>query len=167
MGLGYYGRAFTLKDPSCTDVLCEFSGPGKAGECTDAPGTLAWFEIDHIKETNKNSRDIFNSTAQAKILVFDNDQWVGYDDEETLEIKRNWAKENCMRGTMIWSIDQAKVGYGQKIAPVNKPAVVHKHKQTDNIINGIAVDRNPVKMAYPPRPVKANQYGKPGLTHGL
>ena len=45
LGVGAYGRTFTLSDPSCHSPGCVFSGPGNAGPCTNAPGTLAYFEI--------------------------------------------------------------------------------------------------------------------------
>lgn len=70
-GLGYYGRAFTLKDPSCSKIGCEFSGPAKAGECTDAPGTLAWFEIVEIMKKNKAAKSITDKKSVTKVLVFD------------------------------------------------------------------------------------------------
>jgi chitinase len=70
LGLGYYGRAFTLKDPSCKKVGCEFSGAANAGECTDAPGTLAWFEIEKIKK-EKSVKSVYDKKSMSKILVFD------------------------------------------------------------------------------------------------
>ncbi|CAL8102804.1 unnamed protein product [Orchesella dallaii] len=153
LGLGYYGRAFTLKDPSCTEIGCEFSGAGKAGRCTEAPGTLGWFEIEELRQES-GAREITNSTGQVKILVFDNDQWVGYDDESTLEYKRNWARENCFKGTMIWSIDQGLDSYKRKGSGNNK----------------VITSQNNLPSAgeyVPPRPIKHNQYGKPGLNRGI
>lgn len=41
MGLGFYGRSFTLKKSTCTSPGCEFSGAADAGACTDNAGTLA------------------------------------------------------------------------------------------------------------------------------
>ena len=33
------------------------------------------------------------------------DQWIGYDDSETVGMKKNWASGFCFGGTMIWSVD--------------------------------------------------------------
>lgn len=33
------------------------------------------------------------------------DQWIGYDDEETVEMKKKFASGMCFGGTMIWSVD--------------------------------------------------------------
>lgn len=32
-------------------------------------------------------------------------QWIGYDDFETIAMKKQWASDHCLGGTMIWSID--------------------------------------------------------------
>jgi len=34
LGLGFYGRSFTLTDPSCSHTGCEFSSAAPAGPCT-------------------------------------------------------------------------------------------------------------------------------------
>lgn len=105
LGLAYYGRSFQLKNPSCSKIGCEFVGPARAGRCTNSPGTLAWFEINEIKASS-GSQSILDSDSMSKILFFDNDQWVAYDDEDTLLLRQEYAGKNCMLGTMIWSIDQ-------------------------------------------------------------
>ncbi|CAF2912024.1 unnamed protein product [Rotaria sp. Silwood2] len=116
LGLGYYGRSFTLADPSCTKVGCKFKGsnntnsiiiystificfkePGKPGPCTKTGGVLAWFEIEDIISKNELT-PTFNQDSMSKILVWDNDQWVAYDDEETLAMRRKYAAENCLKG---------------------------------------------------------------------
>lgn len=38
LGFGFYGRAFTLQDPSCTEPGCPFSGGADAGSCTATSG---------------------------------------------------------------------------------------------------------------------------------
>lgn len=39
-----------------------------------------------------------------KYLVWGN-QWIGYDDLETITMKKAWASSHCFGGTMLWSID--------------------------------------------------------------
>lgn len=34
LGIGFYGRTFTLASSSCTKPGCVFTGAGKAGPCT-------------------------------------------------------------------------------------------------------------------------------------
>lgn len=60
------------------------------------------------------------------------DQWIGYDDDETIEMKKKWAGEHCFGGTMAWSIDmrQAKeaarrlMDVAQLVLEVPAPEVV-------------------------------------------
>jgi hypothetical protein len=33
------------------------------------------------------------------------DQWIGYDDDETIAMKQTWADQFCFGGTMVWSVD--------------------------------------------------------------
>jgi chitinase len=57
LGLAWYGRSFTLAEPNCTNPngVCEFSGAGTAGPCSDAKGTLDLSEIQDIVSEGKLS----------------------------------------------------------------------------------------------------------------
>ena len=44
-GLAYYGRGYTLSDPSCNHLGCSFSGPSQPGPCTNYGGVLSLAEI--------------------------------------------------------------------------------------------------------------------------
>lgn len=44
-GTAYYGRGYTLADPSCSDLLCPFSGPSRPAPCTNFPGVMSLREI--------------------------------------------------------------------------------------------------------------------------
>lgn len=48
MGMGFYGRSFTLSDPSCTAAGCPFSAGGTPGPCSASAGTLMYSEIEDI-----------------------------------------------------------------------------------------------------------------------
>lgn len=53
MGIGFYGRSFTLSDPTCTAPRCPFSGGANPGPCTRTSGVLSNAEIfDIIRENN-------------------------------------------------------------------------------------------------------------------
>jgi len=43
--------------------------------------------------------------STVKELIYNNDQWIGYDDEETIALKVEYANSACLGGTMIWSLD--------------------------------------------------------------
>ncbi|KAF0316872.1 glycosyl hydrolase family 18 [Colletotrichum asianum] len=47
MGFGFYGRSFTMSDPSCfrPDGVCRFRAGGMPGSCSDTAGVLTYQEI--------------------------------------------------------------------------------------------------------------------------
>jgi chitinase len=70
---------------------CEFSGPGKKYGCTQSDGVLSNIDIRKIiKETG--AEPFLLEGAMVKELIFDNDQWVAYDDAETIRMKENFAR---------------------------------------------------------------------------
>lgn len=85
LGLDFYGRSFTLKDPLCKDAGCPFSGAGKPGPCTNISGILSAVEIRAI--VKKGGNQTLDANAAVAIVTYDNDQWVSYDDAETLKKK--------------------------------------------------------------------------------
>jgi chitinase len=108
MGLGFYGRSFTLADPSCTTAGCVFTSGGKAGNCTQSVGTLSYAEIERVIANGATVTK--DDTAAVKMVVYDTNQWVSYDDAETLKMKVDYANAHCLGGTMVWaaSTDDAK-----------------------------------------------------------
>ncbi|KAI5457374.1 glycoside hydrolase superfamily [Mariannaea sp. PMI_226] len=103
LGLGFYGRSFTMKDPSCMKAGCEFSDGAKGGKCTGTAGVLSAAEIEAII---KNGATVtLDEAAAVKIVTWDTNQWVSWDDAETLKMKVDFANERCLGGTMIWAID--------------------------------------------------------------
>lgn len=56
-GLAYYGRGYTLSDPSCNHLGCPFSGPSQPGPCTNYGGVLSLAEIKQYSEFSIGSVD--------------------------------------------------------------------------------------------------------------
>ncbi|KAF5026826.1 hypothetical protein F66182_1110 [Fusarium sp. NRRL 66182] len=102
-GLAMYGRGYTVADKSCNALGCSFAGPSKKGECTDSDGVMSLGEIKNLIK-NKGVKSTYLKDAMMKQVTWD-DQWIGYDDEETFADKKAWADGYCFGGTMIWSID--------------------------------------------------------------
>ncbi|OBT76329.1 hypothetical protein VF21_03328 [Pseudogymnoascus sp. 05NY08] len=107
MGTAYYGRSFTLADPSCNtpNGICRFTGGGNAGECSNASGILDDQEIQSIITANKLT-PLHDKVAGVKWITWDNDQWVSYDDADTFTEKRAFANSRCLGGLMVWALDQ-------------------------------------------------------------
>lgn len=113
IGIAYYGRTYKLKDSSCgTMNQCQFKGPGAAGECTAFEGVLSNREIRAMIE-KEGYKPYFNKTAMVKYMTYGGDNWVGFDDDETIAMKEDFANSLCLGGTMVWSVDfDASVGGG-------------------------------------------------------
>ncbi|KAK4870248.1 hypothetical protein LT330_005302 [Penicillium expansum] len=107
LGLGWYGRSFTLADPSCTtpNGVCQFTTGGNAGECTRSSGTLSNAEIKRLLAAGTGTES-YDATAGVRWLAFDTNQWVSFDDGVTMQQKLAFANSLCLGGIMIWSIDQ-------------------------------------------------------------
>jgi hypothetical protein len=119
MGLGYYGRSFTLADPTCTGPGCLFKEGGAKGDCTDSMGILSAAEIDRIITSNIGKRDvhgrdvigvIHDTVAAVKIATFGGTQWVSFDDEDTFSAKKQLGTMLGLGGYMAWAIDQGMFG---------------------------------------------------------
>lgn len=110
MGLAFYGRTFTLKDPACNTPGCEFRSGAEPGPCTGTSGVLSNSEIYSIIR-DKNLQPVFDEKAFVKYVAWDNDQWASFDDAETFELKKAWANSQCLGGVMIWALSQDSPDY--------------------------------------------------------
>ncbi|KUI58697.1 Acidic mammalian chitinase [Cytospora mali] len=102
-GIALYGRGYTLSSPSCNELLCPFSGPSKPAICTNSDGIMSLVEIEQLIE-DKGLTPTYLPEAMMKQITWD-DQWIGYDDAESIEAKKAWADTQCFGGTMAWSVD--------------------------------------------------------------
>ncbi|KAI3585645.1 hypothetical protein IWW34DRAFT_798852 [Fusarium oxysporum f. sp. albedinis] len=79
MGLAYYARGYTVADSNCNGVGCKWSGTSRPAPCTNFGGVMSLEEIERM--------------------------WIGYDNEDTIYMKKKWASSRCFGGTMVWSVD--------------------------------------------------------------
>ncbi|KAI0806563.1 carbohydrate-binding module family 18 [Xylaria sp. FL0064] len=105
MGIGFYGRTFTLADKSCTSPGCPFSAAGNQGPCTQQPGILSYKEISDIR-SQYNLVTVDDNVAKVDYFTYDKNQWVSYDDVDTLKAKIDYANKNGLQGIFIWAVDQ-------------------------------------------------------------
>ena len=108
LGLGFYGRSYTLANPSCNTAGCVFTTGAPAGPCTDSVGTLSYGEIQRLIAAGATPK--LDSTAAVQTLTYGGNNWVSYDDETTFKMKIDYANNNCLGGTMVWaaSTDDSK-----------------------------------------------------------
>ncbi|KAF9769818.1 hypothetical protein IL306_012693 [Fusarium sp. DS 682] len=118
MGMGFYGRAFTVERLSCSEPGCLFKDAGRPGECSAEAGILLNSESDDISKQRGLKPKLYKEEA-VKVLKWGN-QWVSYDDEETLKMKTEFAQSRCLGGAMVWAIshDTKDAKYNKALAKV-------------------------------------------------
>lgn len=98
-GLSRNGRGYTLNNPDCSSPGCLFKGPSNPGPCTNSAGFLSSAEINDVIQ-QKGLKAQMVADTMSKHISWD-DQWIGFDDEETLAQKTQWAENHCFGGTLI------------------------------------------------------------------
>jgi len=117
-GVGFYGRSFTMKNPSCMAAGCPFSHgavcqtprppeenlKGKRltllknpGPCTLNEGTLSAAEVRRIIAQG-NAKVFLDREAAVEIVTWDTNQWISYDDLATLQMKVQYINSRCIGG---------------------------------------------------------------------
>lgn len=106
VGVPFYGRSYTLGSKENTALragIKQWVGGGEAGPYTGERGILSYYEIcPQIKSNNWTKA--YDSVGKCP-YAYKEDQWVGYDDEDSIGIKMDYIKENGYGGGMIWAID--------------------------------------------------------------
>ncbi|KAK3901305.1 glycoside hydrolase [Staphylotrichum tortipilum] len=87
---------FTMKSPSCMHAGCEFTDGANGGACTGMPDVLSASEINDI--IANGAAVTMNQAAAVKIVTWNSNQWVSYDDAQTLKVKLDYANLRCLGG---------------------------------------------------------------------
>lgn len=117
LGVPMYGRSYTLRDLEKHDLNALVTGPGEEGLFTKHRGRLGYFEI--CQRTQRDGFTVVKDTLKKGVgtYAFHNDQWVSFDDVETVRIKAKYVKEMNLGGVMIKSLDlddfKGKCGCGK------------------------------------------------------
>lgn len=103
LGIAYYARGYTVADTKCSGIGCAYVRENRPGICTATAGIMSLTEIrDIIRVKGLTPRLI--PDAMIKEITFE-DQWIGYDDYDTIAMKASWADQHCLGGLAVWSID--------------------------------------------------------------
>ncbi|XP_067387583.1 chitotriosidase-1-like [Emydura macquarii macquarii] len=100
MGIPTYGRSFTL-DTIDTGVGAPASKAGLPGPFTSEAGLLAYYEICTFKQGATTEM----IEEQKVPYSYKGNQWVGYDDVESIKTKVKYLKHHALGGAMVWTID--------------------------------------------------------------
>ncbi|RSL57247.1 hypothetical protein CEP51_014265 [Fusarium floridanum] len=114
LGIPLYGRGYTLSSASCKTPGCAASGPSEEGSCVKDPtGVMVLSDIKTAISANK-ATVVLNSTSMQKHATWGDDQWMGYDDSDTLALKLTWADGLCLGGAVFWTLDNNGGAWGGK-----------------------------------------------------
>uniref|UniRef100_A0A182LZU2 Chitinase n=1 Tax=Anopheles culicifacies TaxID=139723 RepID=A0A182LZU2_9DIPT len=104
MGMPLYGQSFQLADTKKNGLNAKAPGPGQAGEFTRAAGFLAYYEIcDRIQ--NKGWTVVQDDLQRMGPYAYKGNQWVSFDDKESLLRKVQFIRAMDLGGGMIWALD--------------------------------------------------------------
>lgn len=91
LGVAAYGQLFSLADPTTNKGF----GAAAVGAGPSNYNVIC---------TNTNWERVWSDLKQVPYKVFGN-QWVGYDDVQSISIKAQYAKDQRLGGVMIWALD--------------------------------------------------------------
>lgn len=94
-----------MSDSSCMSAGCPFSSGGKPGPCTATSGILSVAEIRDVIASGATVT--LDAAAAVKIVTWDTDQWVSYDDAETMKTKIDFANQHCLGGYVFFLLPAA------------------------------------------------------------
>ncbi|XP_063613152.1 endochitinase-like isoform X2 [Penaeus indicus] len=104
LGVPFYGRSFTLSDPSQHGLHAPITGTGNPGPILGDPTVLVYFEIcTTLMNDPEWTREWDNEGLVP--YMYKGDQWIGYEDPESLKIKVDYIRDNGYLGAMNWAID--------------------------------------------------------------
>uniref|UniRef100_A0A8C8YLS6 Chitinase-3-like protein 1 n=1 Tax=Prolemur simus TaxID=1328070 RepID=A0A8C8YLS6_PROSS len=103
MGIPTFGKSFTLAS-SETGVGAPISGPGIPGRYTKEAGTLAYYEICDFL----HGATVRRLLGQQVPYATKGNQWVGYDDQESVKSKHispPTRPDRQLAGAVVWALD--------------------------------------------------------------
>ncbi|XP_063538161.1 acidic mammalian chitinase-like [Cydia strobilella] len=104
LGMGSYGKTFTLTSLNDTSTGAPFTAAGAAGPYVAEAGVYSYYEICEDQQNNTSEWSI---TQVDDSYVYANKDllWVGYDNPSTITAKAQYAKDMGLGGIMYWALD--------------------------------------------------------------
>jgi len=104
LGLGMYGRSYTLSNKSNNKLGALATIGGTPGPYTQETGMLGYNEIcENIKKGGWTV--VWDDQQKVPYAYTASGQWVGYDNPKSIGIKVEFAKSLNLGAVMIWSIE--------------------------------------------------------------
>ncbi|XP_050356717.1 chitinase-3-like protein 1 [Nymphalis io] len=103
LGLPFYGHTFQLANVHNNGVGASANGPGLAGPYTSTSGTIGYNEFCQKLRT-ESWEQRYDKLAKVPYAV-QGQNWVSYDDANSLVTKVDYALQFNISGVMVWSIE--------------------------------------------------------------
>lgn len=101
MGLAFYGRSFQVANAPQANVGSPSAGAGSAGPYTREAGYMGYNEICALDHSWSHKW----SNEHAVPYVHNSNQWIGYDNVKSIEMKIDFGNSLNLAGVMIWSVE--------------------------------------------------------------
>ncbi|XP_060071119.1 acidic mammalian chitinase-like, partial [Ylistrum balloti] len=99
VGLSTFGVGFTLEYPGINGIDADTCGPSDPGPYTNVAGYLSYYEIGELIE---NGAMVYRDDGMPYLVL--GDQWISYDDLQSLTEKTEWLIQEGYGGAMLWDL---------------------------------------------------------------
>ena len=101
LGLGTYGRTYTLSHAVEHGLKAPASGAGEPGKYTKEKGFLAYYEICTLDMKVVEAKDSPVRSSYGYLGT----QWIAFDNPASMQLKVDYAKAESLGGVMFWTLD--------------------------------------------------------------
>lgn len=156
MGVPFYGQTFTLSSANRNNLDAASKAPGEPGEYTKQPGMLAYYEIcNRVK--NQNWIAGSDTSMSSGPYAYLKDQWVSYDDVESVKKKADYVKANGLGGVVAWTVDLDD--FSNRCCQGRFPLLTTLNKELGLISDGPTNDcTKPPEPVTPPAPTLTTSF---------
>ncbi|KAI5644634.1 glycosyl hydrolases family 18 domain-containing protein [Phthorimaea operculella] len=121
IGLPLYGKSYILADAKQSGVGAPATGAGLAGPFSGEAGTLGYGELCPLLQNKTANWEVRRDNLAKVPYAVQGNNWVSYDDAQSLTDKINWGLGKKLGGVMLWSLenDDFNGKCGQKFPLLN------------------------------------------------
>lgn len=105
LGMGLYGRGFILSNPANNGFYASANQPISAGPYTREPGIWGYNEICEKFAAEPGTWTVVVDPFYMSPYTYKGNQWMGYDDQDSLKTKAQYAASKGLGGAMVWSVE--------------------------------------------------------------